>query len=514
MIWWRPLVLTLQLIAGSVLLSGLLGMLGAWAADIAKHSGRTGRFASNCFFVCMVTALAMPLVLHATAWEATAGKFGWLSMTQTGARSYTGLAGHYSGMVACVWVHGLFGAALVALSVGAGAAQIPTSILQQARLEMGHRQCWWRVQVPMAAPWWTLALLATAALAASEMTVADLYGVRTLADEFYLYYSTEPNITAILRTLVLPVAFSVACVLVWLVGRRRHVDWHARQANRPRKGEEFDWQFGGVARLLAILTILFCILLITVVPTASLIVKVGHSVEVTVDANGDSVANVSWSLANCVQRLFDAPSNFASEYQWTLIIAAGMAICCVPIAWPVVLVGRRHPRLVQWFDAFSIVVFLIPGPIVGLAVTYLFSQDIVGFRTLYQQTLIPTFVSLSFRSVPVCYWILRSGYQQIGADVDAAAKIDFSPLQKIWRVDSRFLIGSLVACLLAVAVVATGDVPATLPVIPPGVTTVGTRLFSLLHSGARYQEAALAVWYVLAVVLVAAILSRQSLSRR
>ena len=43
---------------------------------------------------------------------------------------------------------------------------------------------------------------------------------------------------------------------------------------------------------------------------------------------------------------------------------------------------------------------------------------------------------------------------------------------------------------------ASGDVPATLPVVPPGVTTVGTRLFGLLHSGARQQEAALAIWYV------------------
>ena len=46
-----------------------------------------------------------------------------------------------------------------------------------------------------------------------------------------------------------------------------------------------------------------------------------------------------------------------------------------------------------------------------------------------------------------------------------------------------------------------GDVAAMLPVIPAGVTTVGTRLFELLHSGARYQEASLAIWYVAAIVV-------------
>ena len=34
----------------------------------------------------------------------------------------------------------------------------------------------------------------------------------------------------------------------------------------------------------------------------------------------------------------------------------------------------------------------------------------------------------------------------------------------------------------------TGDVPATLPVIPPGVSTVGTRLFGLLHSSSKKKK--------------------------
>jgi iron(III) transport system permease protein len=62
--------------------------------------------------------------------------------------------------------------------------------------------------------------------------------------------------------------------------------------------------------------------------------------------------------------------------------------------------------------------------------------------------------------------------------------------------------------------VASGDVPATLPVIPPGMTTVGTRLFGLLHSGARYQESALAIWYLLAVAAISLVLFRQGVAGR
>ena len=85
--------------------------------------------------------------------------------------------------------------------------------------------------------------------------------------------------------------------------------------------------------------------------------------------------------------------------------------------------------------------------------------------------------------------------------------MDDSWIQRMWRVDLRLLTGPLVLASLAAAVVATGDVPVTLPVAPPGVTTVGTRLFGLLHSGARYQEAALAIWYLGAIVAIALVIA-------
>jgi iron(III) transport system permease protein len=177
-------------------------------------------------------------------------------------------------------------------------------------------------------------------------------------------------------------------------------------------------------------------------------------------------------------------------------------------------IGRTHRRLERWIDPLTIVMVALPGPIVGLAVVSLFQANVPGFRSLYQQTLVPTMLALLVRGVPVAYWILRAGYRGIDTSVLEASRLDGSWLRRVWSIDRRMLQGSLLAALLAAAVVASGDVPATLPVIPPGVTTVGTRLFGLLHSGARYQEAALAIWYVLAVVTISLVLIRQGLASR
>ncbi len=91
------------------------------------------------------------MILHAAAWEATAGKFGWMIMTQTGARAVgTGPYGFFGGLLACGWVHGLVGAALVALATWHGVSSTPSALMQQSRLEMGPIESWWRVRLPLA----------------------------------------------------------------------------------------------------------------------------------------------------------------------------------------------------------------------------------------------------------------------------------------------------------------------------------------------------------------------------
>ena len=165
-------------------------------------------------------------------------------------------------------------------------------------------------------------------------------------------------------------------------------------------------------------------------------------------------------------------------------------------------------------DLATIVMVAIPGPIVGLTVVSIFQSNIPGFRTMYQQTLMPTILALLVRAGPVAYWVLRTGYRGIDNSLLDAAQLESSWLRRMWSIDRPLLKINLMAASLAAGLMASGDVPATLPVMPPGVTTVGTRLFGLLHSGARYQEAALAIWYVVAVVVICLCWLRQGVASR
>jgi iron(III) transport system permease protein len=499
--WIQPLLMTLQLMVVSVTIAAVIGVVGAWAASSLEGGGRWGRIISRGFLASMLVGIATPMILHAAAWEATAGKFGWMIMTQTGSRA-DGSApyGFFAGLLACGWIHGLVGGAFVALATWHGVRRVESEVIQQSRLELGPIATWWRVRLPIAIPWLIIALLATAVLAATEMTVVDLYGYRSIADEFYLIYAIDPSFASVLMTCCLPLA-TVSLLLVWLFLSRPRLLTIQQDSDGTLALDDplpRGWQW--FAQIIAIAVA--C--LVVVVPVGGLIVKLGHQVVVEND-----LVRASWSIHAFVDRLFDAPKVFAEEYQWTAMIAIISGMTAVSIAWPIAAAGRTHRRIQFWVDLFSILLVTIPGPIVGLAVVSLFQTHLPGFRTLYQQTLIPTLIAVLDRATTDAYWILRAGYRGIDDSVLDASRLDSSPLKRIWSIDRPLLKTSIVAAFLAAAVVASGDVPAMLPVMPPGVTTVGTRLFGLLHSGARYQEASLAIWYVAVVAMICLIWLRQ-----
>ena len=158
-------------------------------------------------------------------------------------------------------------------------------------------------------------------------------------------------------------------------------------------------------------------------------------------------------------------------------------------------------------DLLSLISFLIPGPLVGIAVIGWFMLPVPGFRQLYHDTLVPTLVALSVRALPVGYWVMRAAYAGIDRNILDTAALDFGWVKRMLIVERRLVGRALAVTGLSSAIMASGDVPVLLPVLPPGISTVGTRLFSLLHSGARHQEAALAFWYVAAIVLAAVLVA-------
>ena len=156
------------------------------------------------------------MILQAAAWGATAGKFGWMIMTQTGPEPkgfrlrVLSRRSHAADPWSCGGSGGRPGD-LVWTQSGAGesAAESKNGFGASGGLVLR--------QLPLAFPWLLSSLVATAVLA-TEMTVVDLYGFRTVADEFYCF-TAEPSLFSIhdLRL----AALDHGNLMTWLLVERR-----------------------------------------------------------------------------------------------------------------------------------------------------------------------------------------------------------------------------------------------------------------------------------------------------
>lgn len=478
--WFAAIATTLKLIAVSTSIAALLGIPAAFCVSLLRPKHPLVRL----WALVSLTSSVMPLILLAAAWEATAGKFGWLITTMTGGNLW------WVG-----WIHGMHGAAMVGLATAWGTRRISSVAIQQAALDFSPAGTWWRVRFPIALPWITAAMIGVMVLASTEMSVADLHSVRTVADQFYLFYSVDPDTTSVLVSTLIPMVLGGVPALLWFALYRRRWKVAAEtSAHSQQPPLTPNNSTTSPMRLVATAGVLLSTLLL-LLPLVGLVIQTGHSVEVV---DGQRQATFQWSAS--LRAISEAPGLFREEIVWTIQLALFSILLTVPVAFAFARCARSFPRVGVLFDALGTMLFLVPGPVIGMTVAALFRLQLSGLDRLATHTLIPTLLAVGVRSTLVAYAILRNGYDAIDEPSWLAGRMDGSIAWRFWNLERPRLIGPLAVASLAVAIVSAGDVPAAMPVLPPGVTTTGTRLFGLLHSGARYQEASLAMTHIAMVL--------------
>lgn len=507
------LLLTLALMTFAVSVALPVGVSLA-ALLCLSGSQPLARAVRRSAWAMLFVLVCLPLYLQASAWEAAAGKYGWIPLMQSGANRFW-----FRGLVAAGWVHGISGAAWIALITSWAVSRTPVSLLQQASLDASAAGRLWHVALPYARPAIAAAGLWVALLAATEMTVADLYGVRTLADEVYLKYAYEPEPLPIVLAYATP--WAIAGVFLWSLGRLMRRMSAAgmsgagdRQAGR-RGGlerqtafwnEGHTWDGAGGTERPALWATAACVLaagllvLLVCVPLVSLIMKAG----LVVEAAGAEHAGprYHWSWSQFGQTLNDSLRTFGPEFGWSVALAGGVAVVALILGAAAAAWAEGSPRRASWGAVAAVLLVLIPGPIVGMAVVHLFHNRGGVWDELYQRSLLPTVVALLPRAAPAAYLVMRAGYRLLGHSVHEAARIDGASRWQRWRwIEAPRLRPAMLVAGLVAGMVAAADVPPTLVVLPPGISTVGTRLFELLHSGVRYQAAGLTLCFC---VLVAA----------
>jgi iron(III) transport system permease protein len=219
-----------------------------------------------------------------------------------------------------------------------------------------------------------------------------------------------------------------------------------------------------------------------------------------------------WTAGRAAHVMFSGAVEFADEIRWTLLIGALTAATALVMAVTLLLrITRRSGPLLAplawWLLLLSLV---LPGPLIGLLlIRALNVPQVPWLAELYDRSLLgPVLASLirCWPVVAVLVWFARRGIaQEVGdlSELEGAGR--WLRLRRILLpLSARAL---LVAGLAAVAISA-GELAATILVLPPGMSTVATRVFGLIHSGVKEKEAAICLWHVLICLIVTVLVTR------
>lgn len=449
---------------------------GAVLAFLLLRTDLPGR---TMLLVVFGAMLFVPIYLQAAGWDAGFGKQGWYSFAHGSVA-----APILDGWRAAIWIHGVAAIPWVILITGLGLWLVEPELEEAAMLDGSALAVFFRITVCHALPFLVVAVLWILVNVGTEMTVTDLYRVRTFAEEIYIDVpfvgaidALEPlRPTGVATALFVSSLVASALLLLSPLVPPEHFPSHT--GRRVFRLRHWRWPLAVVVGLL--------VLVLVGTPMMNVIYKAGLVVE---QVDGARVRH--WSLMSFIRIVFSSPREFGEEHGWTLLIASLSATAAIVVAAPLGWLARRG-----WLPSVpalgvAAVCLAIPGPMIGLSVIWLLNREQSDLSVwLYDRTVFAPWLAMLVKSLPIAVLMLWYAFRTVPDELlESASSEGAGPVARFIRIGLPGRWRSLTAAWLAAFAVASGDLAASILVVPPGVTTIPVRVFGLLHSGVDDQVA-------------------------
>ncbi|MEX0586079.1 MAG: ABC transporter permease subunit, partial [Pirellulales bacterium] len=458
------------LVAGVCLLSVPAGVVLAVAVTRTDVVGR------RMIASALVALLFMPLAVYTGAWQAGLAGLGHVAGGAVAAWMQQGL-------LPAVLIHAAAATPWVAVIVALGLRLVRPEIEEAALLDAPAWRVLMRVTVPRVLPAIAAATAWVALTTAGEMTVTDVFVVRSYAEEVYTLITLGERPSEVAGQIGPTWALLAGAVAVGLIicGARVPVDL-------PSPGRRSPVFCLGPARLSVSLLIAALMAILVALPLGALLYQAGVQARVTPEG-----AVRFWSGDTLIKMVAGCPTRYAAEFGWSAAIAGSAATAALVVSAGLVWLGRwggwrRIPLLVAIGAGLA-----IPGPLVGLAIIAVFNAPgSARLAELYERTLLAPTLAQFVKVLPVAALILWFALGSIPRNVLEAAALDGAgPWTRFWQIAVPMRRGAFAGAWLAAFALAVGEIAATKVVLPPGVQTITAELFGLLHYGADDQVAAI-----------------------
>ncbi|TWU22590.1 ABC transporter permease [Bythopirellula polymerisocia] len=446
--------------------------------------------------------LLVPLFVQAAAWQAALGQGGWL--IPPGPLNDRGVL--ISGWSAAVWVHGVAGIAWVALLVAASLRTVPREAEEDALLDAAPWKVLLAVSLPRAKTGILTGALWVAVVCLGEITVTDLFQVRTFAEEVYTSASVgslsgpivpladdEGQVDFETSDLVLGTAIAVCLVLVLLAVIAHWLP----SAHFFSLDESWRWKLDRALFPLAVFTWLLITNLV-VIPLVSLVGKAGVQATRT-----ETWIVREWSATKAVELVARSPWEHRREVGWSFAIGASAAALAtffgILIAWAL----RTNWLNLTLTAVVLAILFALPGPLVGVWIIRLLnhSKDSpwAWLNSWYDNTILAPVLAQWIRTLPLATLLIWSQFASISQQIlDSATSEGANWWRQLVKIVIPLRQKAIPAAFCLAFIVAVGELAATILVVPPGVSTLSVRIFGLMHYGADDQVSAICLALALA----------------
>ena len=490
---WSVLGNTLLLAATVAGLALPTGTLLGWLLTRVAWPGRFVVGAS------LALLLFLPLYLQAAAWDAGFGRQGWYTYlwTQVSLPWLTGWR-------AAIFIHSVAALPWVTLITAVGFQQVEKKLEEAAWLDGPQLATFRRVALARAWPSIVVAGAWVLILVAGEMTVTDMYQVRTFAEELYINFALGDDLVENLSrlsaglTLLATVLVAVAIGLAyWLPGRVVGVP----RRSAPMRGERSVRVIAACGGVL--------VGVMTLVPIGNLVHNAGVDVQ-----RADGRAVRSWSAGKAAAIVAGTPRRYAAEFRGTAELAAWSTIFTLSLAVPLAWWARRGRVRMMLAALAGLSGLVVPGPL--FAVGLLRLRDLVAldaFDTLAERSLVLPAVVVAWRSLAVCTAVLWYGFRTVPvAQLEAAALDGLSPLRQLWHLGLAQRKSNVAAAAIIAWSLAAGDLTSTILLVPQRYSTIAIRTFQLVHAGVDDRLAGLCLvstaLFAAAAIAILALTSR------
>lgn len=488
----RGLVATTAWLAVSALALAILPSL--WLGWRAVHGLAWER---RIVVLTMIGLWALPLVQTAAAWEAGFGRRGWFT-----AEAEAFADPWLSGFRAAAILHAVAAIPWMSLLFAFAFSRTERELREEALLVGGPWKAFLFVDLPRAFPALGIAAAWMAVVLFQEMTISDLYQVRTIAEEFYtqiqLRREGSAEVWALLPIFALLSIAAIAMLAafgLWATAERTNVSHDALERSQPPAGSSSSQLSAGAATLLLLIAL-------TCLPTANLVYRVGRDV-----SQAESESRTTWSMTKATELLASAPREYGAEFAWSAAIALSTAIVVVPFASALAWSANRSRWKGIVVAAIVAILLPIPGPLLAMTLVRLLNQPSVpGATWLLDRTIFAPVAGCTLRYLPLAVVLFAFFYRRLPPERTEQMALDGAGAFTRWFHGGVLVSkGAFAAALAGAFALAWGELSAVHLATPPGIETVTQRIFGLLHAGADDQVAALCLWNLAAFLTIAAL---------